>query len=564
MTMTLGKGQRKSSSIRSISSQSPHLNPIENLWREQKLNVAHQQTRNLKDLKKMCTEKWDTITAEVSANLVKNNRKNHCASTLLTAPSFTGTYLADSSKTNIRFFIINGITDVPELQLPIFLIVLLIYLITLGGNMTLLLLVCLDHRLHTPMYFFLANLSIVDMSSSTITLHKILSSFITGDKTISYTSCMIQSYMFGSLIGHELFILAAMSYDRYVAICNPLRYHMVMNPRTCSLLASSCWVWGFLQVIPPVGILFNFSCYSSIEVNHFFCDIGPLMKITCDDTSLLENLFFIEGLLVLNLTPFLLTFIPYIFIIITILKIRGGVGRRKAFYTCSSHLTAVILLYTTLVGQYLTPNLSSILESKKYFALFNMAAVPMLNPLIYSLKNKDVKRAFRWTIGHMRKYLSVCCMWIAPLISNRSKSRSEVLENKMLPNQTNIRYFIIGGITDISELQLLIFLIVLLMCLITLVGNMILLFLVCLDNRLHTPMYFLLGKLSIVDMSSLTISLHKILSSFITGDKNVSYTTCMIQMYMFGSLTGHELLILAAKSYDRYVAICNPFRYHML
>ncbi|XP_056397411.1 olfactory receptor 6C74-like [Hyla sarda] len=309
------------------------------------------------------------------------------------------------NQTHIRYFIINGITDVPELQLPIFLIVLLIYLITLGGNMTLLLLVCVDHRLHSPMYFFLGNLSIVDMSSSTVTLCKILSSFVTRDRSVSYISCMVQMYMFGSLTGHELLILAAMSYDRYVAICNPLRYHMVMNSRTCSLLASSCWVLGFLQLIPPFLIFLSFSCYSSIVINHFFCDPFLIIRISCDDTFFLEKLLFMEGLLLFCLTPSFLTFVPYILIINTILKIQGGIGRRKAFYTCSSHLTAVILLYTTLVGQYLTPNLSSTLKSKKYFALFNTAAVPMLNPLIYSLKNKDVKKAFRWTRGQTASYI---------------------------------------------------------------------------------------------------------------------------------------------------------------
>ncbi|XP_069800246.1 olfactory receptor 6C74-like [Dendropsophus ebraccatus] len=327
------------------------------------------------------------------------------------------------NQTNIRYFIISGITDVPELQLPIFLIVLLIYLITLGGNMILLFLVCLDHHLHTPMYFFLGNLSIVDMTSSTVTLNKILSSFVTRDKVISYVSCMIQMYMFGSLMGHELLLLAAMSYDRYVAICSPLRYHMVMNSRTCSLLASTCWVWGFLQVIPPFGILFSFSCYSSIEINHFLCDLFPLIRISCEDTSFLEKLFFIEGLLLFCLTPFLLTLVPYFFIINTILKIQGSVGRRKAFYTCSSHLTAVILLYTTLIGQYLTPSLSRALESKKYFALFNTAAVPMLNPMIYSLKNKDVKKAFRWTLGQVKQYLLIWSMYFLSLISQWFESR---------------------------------------------------------------------------------------------------------------------------------------------
>ncbi|XP_069800245.1 olfactory receptor 8D1-like [Dendropsophus ebraccatus] len=323
------------------------------------------------------------------------------------------------NQTNIRYFILNGITDVPELQLPIFLIVLLIYLLTLGGNMTLFLLVCLDHCLHTPMYFFLGNLSIVDMTSSTVTLYKILSSFVTRDKAVSYVSCMIQMYMFGSLTGHELLILAAMSYDRYVAICNPLRYHMVMNSRTCSQLASFCWVLGFLQVIPPFGIFYSFSCYSSIEINHFFCDIFPLMRISCEDTSFLEKLFFIEGLFLFCLTPLFLTFIPYIFIMNTILNIQGSVGRRKAFYTCSSHLTAVILLYTTLVGQYLTPNLSRTLESKKYFALFNTVTVPMLNPMIYSLKNKDVKKAFRWTLRQVKKYLLIWSTDFLSVVSQR-------------------------------------------------------------------------------------------------------------------------------------------------
>ncbi|XP_068103928.1 olfactory receptor 6C74-like [Hyperolius riggenbachi] len=302
----------------------------------------------------------------------------------------------------VRYFIIRGFSDDPEMQIWIFFLVLIIYLITLGGNLTIFLLICVDRNLHTPMYCFLANLSVVDISSSTISLHKILTSFITHDKTISYLSCMLQTYLFGSLIGHELLILTAMSYDRYVAVCNPLRYHLVMNIRTCAILMSACWLVGFLQVAPIDGILYSFSCYSSIDVNHFFCDIVALMKTSCNDTSFLEFLFFIEGITVLSVTPFVLTFIPYIFIIIAILKIRSNRGRYKAFYTCSSHLTVVILLYTTLVSQYMTPNLSSTLDSKKYFALFNTAAVPMLNPLIYSLKNKDVKKALKRNLSKFK------------------------------------------------------------------------------------------------------------------------------------------------------------------
>ncbi|XP_069800251.1 olfactory receptor 5B12-like [Dendropsophus ebraccatus] len=299
------------------------------------------------------------------------------------------------NETVIEYFIIKGISDVPELQVTIFVVVLLIYLITLGGNMVILILIFMDSHLHSPMYFFLANLSVVDMASTTTSLHKILLSFITGDKTVPFLGCMTQSFMSGSFTVHELFILTAMSYDRYVAICKPLNYHLVMNHRTCALLASSCWILGFLFVSPLVGILSSFSCYTSIEINHFLCDIVPLLNITCSNTSILNMLFFIEGLFLFTIAPFLFTFAPYIFIIVTILKIRTSNGRRKAFYTCSSHLTVVILLYTLLISQYLVPSSSSNVDSKKLYALFNMAAVPLLNPVIYSLKNKDVKAALK-------------------------------------------------------------------------------------------------------------------------------------------------------------------------
>ncbi|KAM3912173.1 olfactory receptor 5B12-like [Leptodactylus fuscus] len=303
------------------------------------------------------------------------------------------------NETAVKYFIIKGITDVPELQIVLFIVVLLIYLITFGGNMVILMLICMDSHLHSPMYFFLANLSIVDMASTTTSLHKILISFMTGDQTISFYGCMTQSFMAGSFTVHELFILTAMSYDRYVAICRPLNYHLVMNHRTCVLLASSCWILGFLLVSPLVGILSSFSCYSSVEIHHFLCDIVPLLNITCSDTSILNILFFIEGLFLFTVAPFLLTFVPYIFIIVAILKIQTSHGRRKAFYTCSSHLTVVILLYTLLVIQYLVPSSSSNYDSKKLYALFNMAAIPLLNPLIYSFKNKDVKAALRRRIG---------------------------------------------------------------------------------------------------------------------------------------------------------------------
>ncbi|XP_063794710.1 olfactory receptor 2AP1-like [Pseudophryne corroboree] len=299
------------------------------------------------------------------------------------------------NQTPVTYFIIKGISDVPELQALVFLVVLAIYLITVSGNSTILLLVCLDPHLHTPMYFFLGNLSFLDVFCLTITLHKILLSYMMGDKTVSFINCMSQLYLFSSLTCNELLLLTAMSYDRYVAICNPFHYHAVMNRQICILLASVCWILGFVEVIPHMWAISRFSCYKSNEINHYFCDILPIMKLSCSDTTLLKLIIFVEGLLLVSFTPFLLTFISYVFIIATILRIRSSFGRRKAFYTCSSHLTVVILLYMSLVCQYLRPSSTDTLNSNKLFSLFNTAAVPVLNPFIYSLKNKDVKSAVR-------------------------------------------------------------------------------------------------------------------------------------------------------------------------
>ncbi|KAM8952733.1 olfactory receptor 8D1-like [Pelodytes ibericus] len=320
---------------------------------------------------------------------------------------------------NHSIFTIKGISDLPDLQAPIFLLVLLIYLLTLGGNLTILLLVCLDRRLHNPMYFFLANLSTLDVSSTTVTLHKVLATFITGDNTISFSGCMTHVYFFMALECTELLVLSAMSYDRYVAICQPLHYHTIMNRTVCCVLAVTCWLSGFLEVIPHTSEIANFSCYNSYEINHFFCDVLPLMKITCSDTSLLKLLIVTEGVFISGLIPLIITLAPYGFIIQAILKMKLSTGRYKAFYTCSSHITVVTLLYTTLYCLYLTPTSETNLTSRKLFSLFNTAAVPMFNPLIYSLMNKDVKQAVR------RQLDSLNGKFIQSRIANAHKSRKD-------------------------------------------------------------------------------------------------------------------------------------------
>lgn len=291
-------------------------------------------------------------------------------------------------------FIIKGISDVPELQALIFLLVLLTYLATLSGNVAILLLVCLNPHLQIPMYTFLANLSLLDMSCSTAALHKIFTMSLSKEISVSYLSCLAQLYIFSSLTSDQFWILVAMSYDRYVAVCKPLYYHMVMNGRHCALLASVCWVLGFLEVIPHVTILSRFTCYKSNKIDHFFCDVLPIREIICSDTTSLDLCLVIIGLTHLSST-FTLTFIPYVFIISSILKIKSNTGRLKAFYTCSSHIVVVLIFYMTIIFQYIASKSTNSNASNKVFALLNTAIVPMLNPLIYSLKNKDVKSALK-------------------------------------------------------------------------------------------------------------------------------------------------------------------------
>ncbi|XP_073498557.1 olfactory receptor 6C74-like [Phyllobates terribilis] len=302
--------------------------------------------------------------------------------------------MSSINQTTIEGFRLKGVSDVPELQVFLFLLVLLIYLISLIGNLTIILLVCLDLHLHTPMYFFLSNLSMIDISSSTTTLHNIFVIFITQDHMVSTLACMSQVYIFCSLTSNELSILAAMSFDRYVAICRPLHYHTVMSRRLCGLLASISWGFGFIEMVPTLVFISRFTCYISKEIDHYFCDVLPIRDITCSDTSTLDLYILIFG----NVNIFILLFLTimsYVFIIACILRISSNAGRRKAFYTCSSHITVVGIFYSSIVLQYIVTVSGKNIGSNLIFSLFNTAIAPMLNPLIYSLKNKDVKSALR-------------------------------------------------------------------------------------------------------------------------------------------------------------------------
>ncbi|XP_029437206.1 olfactory receptor 1019-like [Rhinatrema bivittatum] len=307
--------------------------------------------------------------------------------------------------TTVTEFIILGFPEYPDLQIPLFLLFLLIYLIILMGNFTIIALTCLDPRLHTPMYFFLCNLSFLDISYTSVTLPKLLDIFLRKRQRISAFGCFTQVYFFIFSVCEEFLLLTVMGYDRYVAVCHPLRYTVIMNQEVCGLISTGALIFGFMDPVAHTVLLSHISYCGSNEINHFFCDPSALLKLSCSSTSTVENMSYVLGAF-LALPCFILTLTSYACIISAILRIRSTEGRRNAFSTCSSHLTVVILFYGTIMYLYLRPTSMQSLTQNKLFALLYNVLIPMFNPIIYSLKNREVKEALRGVFNFNRKQFS--------------------------------------------------------------------------------------------------------------------------------------------------------------
>uniref|UniRef100_A0A8C9P2J5 Olfactory receptor n=1 Tax=Spermophilus dauricus TaxID=99837 RepID=A0A8C9P2J5_SPEDA len=291
-------------------------------------------------------------------------------------------------------FILLGLTDDPKLNIFIFLFLFFMYLLSITGNLTIITLTLVDLHLKTPMYFFLRNFAFLEISFTTVSIPRYLVSITTGDKTISYNSCMAQVFFLILLGATEFFLLTVMSYDRYVAICKPLHYTTMMNSRICTLLVLGSWLAGFLIIFPPVimGLQLDF-CDSNI-IDHFTCDTSPLLLISCTDTSFLELLAFILAILTL-FTTLTLVILSYVFIIKTILRIPSAEQRKKAFSTCSSHMIVVSISYGSCIFMYVKTSAKEGEALTKGIAVLNTSVAPMLNPFIYSLRNQQVKQSFK-------------------------------------------------------------------------------------------------------------------------------------------------------------------------
>ncbi|XP_074838228.1 olfactory receptor 5V1-like [Carettochelys insculpta] len=291
-------------------------------------------------------------------------------------------------------FILLGFGNDWELQPLLFLLFLMIYFATVAGNFIIIVIVVADRNFHTPMYYFLGNLSFLEICSTTSILPRFLASLLTGDRTMTLNGCVAQLCTFALMVATESLLLMVMSYDRYLAICHPLRYPALMNGRICCQLVAGCWITSFLLTTTVNSSLFHLPFCGSKEIDHFFCDFSPMIKLSCGDTQTLQLATFTIGGIGL-LVSCSLTMTSYSFIISTILRIPSITGRRKAFSTCSSHLTVVTIFYGSMITVYVFPiaNMPKVLH--KIFSVFYTVLTPMINPFIYTLRNKEVHESLR-------------------------------------------------------------------------------------------------------------------------------------------------------------------------
>ncbi|XP_030042319.1 olfactory receptor 1E5-like [Microcaecilia unicolor] len=296
--------------------------------------------------------------------------------------------------TKVTEFLILGFPEFPELQLPFFFLFSLLYLMAVLGNLLVIYIVCADRHLHVPMYFFLANLSVLDICSLTSIVPKMLTILLANDCNISFAGCFLQMYCYSICVCIEFVLLTAMAYDRYIAICNPLRYLNIMNKRACAVLAAASWIQGLFEPLPHHIVISQFMFCDSNVINHFFCEVAAVVKLSCSDTSIMQTMNYILGLFGLFI-PFLLTLTTYVFIISTILKIRSSKGKSKAFSTCSSHLTVILMSYGTMIGVYMSPGAMDTANPNKLPIAMYIVTLPLLNPLIYSLRSRELKVALK-------------------------------------------------------------------------------------------------------------------------------------------------------------------------
>ncbi|XP_042531587.1 olfactory receptor 5D13-like [Dipodomys spectabilis] len=295
-------------------------------------------------------------------------------------------------------FILLGFSEYPDLQVPLFLVFLTIYTITVLGNLGMILIIRLNPKLHTPMYFFLSHLSFVDFCYSSVVTPKLLENLLVEDRSFSFAGCLIQFFFVCVFVVTETFMLAAMAYDRFVAICNPLLYTVAVSPKLCSLLVAASYSWGLICSLTLTCFLVTLSFRGSKVINNFVCEHAAIVAASYSDAYINQMIVLVSATFN-EISSLVIILTSYMFIFITIMKMPSTGGRHKAFSTCASHLTAITIFHGTILFLYCVPTTKSSWLMVKVASVFYIVVIPMLNPLIYSLRNKDVKETVRKLIG---------------------------------------------------------------------------------------------------------------------------------------------------------------------
>ncbi|KAB0345898.1 hypothetical protein FD755_024443 [Muntiacus reevesi] len=302
--------------------------------------------------------------------------------------------MEQKNESSVTGFILLGFSDRLQLELVLFVVLLIFYIFTLLGNTTIIALSYLDPRLHTPMYFFLSNLSFLDMCYTTSIVPQFLFNLSGADKSISFGGCIVQLYISLALGGTECILLGVMAFDCYAAVCRPLHYTVIMHPRLCALMASASWITGFANSLLQTVLVFLLPRCGRNKLDHFFCEIPPFLKLACVDITVNVYVTFFAGVIIL-LTPVALIMFSYGRIVRAVLRIKSTAGQRKAFGTCGSHLTVVSLFFGTAISVYYQPSSNNSQDQDKFMSLFYTVIIPMTNPFIYTLRNRDVKGAMK-------------------------------------------------------------------------------------------------------------------------------------------------------------------------
>ncbi|KAM5298516.1 uncharacterized protein ACOB6Z_000337 [Ctenodactylus gundi] len=471
--------------------------------------------------------------------------------------------------TSVSAFLLLGLTEQQRQQPLLFGIFLGMYLVTVVGNMLIILAIGSDSHLHTPMYFFLANFSLTDLCLSTTTVPSMLANIQAHSHSIPYAGCLSQVYFFLWFIGLDVFLLAVMAYDRLVAICYPLRYTLLMSPRCCILLVTTSLALTQSYSLTHAILLSQLSFCMDNIIPHFFCELLPLLKLSCSDIYASQCVLIYWGGALTVLIPLLIV-ISYVRIVATILRVPSAGGKWKAFSTCGSHLSAVCLFYTSAIGVYFVPSAADSGSKDRAAAVMYAVVTPMLNPFIYSLRNKDIKSALRRQLCRGALQLVLSAAKTRHDDTRRLRGEGSFVATPVQPrmhskmnnaNWTHVSHFVLLGISTHPAEQIPLFLLFLLMYTISVSGNGAIITLIIWASRLHTPMYFFLSNLALADICFTSTTVPKMLQNIFSPTKTITYMGCLAQTYFFICFAALENFLLAVMAYDRYIAICHPFHY---